>query len=76
MRNLPALRRGAMMTDSHDMELLLRPRIPLIIIETRDEKRVSQLFASLAVKLAMPAMSWPTTTGLHCHRSCLKKLSV
>ena len=52
------------MNDSHDLELLLRSRIPLIIIETRDEKRVSQLFAGLAVKLAMPAMSWSATTGL------------
>jgi len=52
------------MNDLHDLELLLRSRIPLITIETREEKRVLQLFASLAVKLVVPAMSWSTTTGL------------
>ncbi len=52
------------MNDLHDLELLLRSRIPLLIIETRDEKRIARLFASLAVKLAMPAMSWSATTGL------------
>ncbi len=52
------------MNDLHDLELLLRSRIPLIIIETTDEKRVTRLFARLAVKLAMPAMSWSATTGL------------
>jgi len=52
------------MNDLHDLELLLRSRIPLIIIETHDEQRVSRLFASLAVKLAKPAMSWSATTGL------------
>jgi len=52
------------MNDLHDLELLLQSRIPLITIETREEQRVKQLFASLAVKLAMPVMSWSATTGL------------
>jgi SpoVK/Ycf46/Vps4 family AAA+-type ATPase len=52
------------MNDLHDLELLLRSHIPLIIIETTDERRVTRLFASLAVKLALPAMSWSATTGL------------
>ncbi len=52
------------MNDLHDLELLLRSRVPLITIETREEKRVARLFARLAVKLAMPVMSWSATTGL------------
>ena len=40
------------MNDLHDLEVLLRSRVPLITIETHDEKRVTQLFASLALKLA------------------------
>jgi SpoVK/Ycf46/Vps4 family AAA+-type ATPase len=52
------------MDDSHDLELLLRSRIPLIIIETRDEKRVARLFAGLAIRLAMPVMAWSATSGL------------
>ncbi len=50
--------------DIHDLELLLRSRVPLIVIETRDEKRVTQLFTKLALKLSMPVMAWSATTGL------------
>lgn len=53
-----------MINDSHDLELLLRSRIPLIVIQTRDEKRVQRLFSGLAVKLAMPVMAWSATRGL------------
>jgi len=52
------------MDDTHDLELLLRSRVPLIVIETRDEKRVVRLFAGLAISLAMPVMAWSATTGL------------
>jgi SpoVK/Ycf46/Vps4 family AAA+-type ATPase len=50
--------------DLHDLELLLRSRIPLITIETRDERQVSQLFTRLSLSLAMPVMSWSATNGL------------
>jgi len=50
--------------DIHDLELLLRSRVPLIVIETRDEKRVKQLFTKIAIKLTMPVMAWSATTGL------------
>jgi SpoVK/Ycf46/Vps4 family AAA+-type ATPase len=52
------------MNDLHDLELLLRSRVPLILIETRDEKRVAALFAELAISLAKPVMAWSATTGL------------
>ncbi|MDX1698297.1 MAG: AAA family ATPase, partial [Thiohalobacterales bacterium] len=52
------------MNDLHDLEVLLRSRIPLITIETRDERHVSRLFARLSVTLAMPVMSWSATSGL------------
>ncbi|HAJ92404.1 MAG TPA: ATPase [Gammaproteobacteria bacterium] len=52
------------MNDLHDLELLLNSRIPLIIIESRDEKRVAQLFASLAIRLALPVLSWSVINGL------------
>ncbi len=52
------------MNDLHDLELLLRSRVPLLLIETRDEKRVAGLFAELAVSLAIPVMAWSATTGL------------
>ncbi len=50
--------------DIHDLELLLRSRVPLIVIETRDENRVTQLFSKLAIKLSLPVMAWSATTGL------------
>jgi len=52
------------MNDLHDLELLLHSRIPLILIESRDEKRVTQLFASLAIRLAQPVLSWSVINGL------------
>ena len=48
----------------HDLELLLRSRVPIITVETRDEQRVTQLFSRMGIKLAMPVMSWTATTGL------------
>ena len=53
-----------MINDLHDLELLLRSRVPLITVETRDEQRVTQLFSRMGIKLAMPVMSWTATTGL------------
>ena len=52
------------MNDLHDLELLLGSRIPLIIIESRDEKRVAHLFASLSIRLATPVLSWSVINGL------------
>ena len=53
-----------MINDLHDLELLLRSRVPIITVETRDEQRVTQLFSRMGIKLAMPVMSWTATTGL------------
>jgi len=53
-----------LINDLHDLELLLRSRVPLITVETRDEQRVTQLFSRMGIKLAMPVMSWTATTGL------------
>ena len=52
------------MNDLHDLELLLRSRVPLIMIETRDERRVSRLFSRLGVRLGQPVMAWSATAGL------------
>lgn len=52
------------MDDSHDLELLLRSRVPLIVIETQDEKRVIRLFTEIAVSRATPVMAWSATSGL------------
>jgi SpoVK/Ycf46/Vps4 family AAA+-type ATPase len=54
-----------MTDDSHDLELLLRSRVPLIVVETRDETRVTRLFSTLALRLVIPVMAWSSTNGLH-----------
>jgi SpoVK/Ycf46/Vps4 family AAA+-type ATPase len=47
---------------------LLRSRVPLVVIETRDEPRVLELLASLAIELAQPVhtpvFQWTVTDGL------------
>ena len=53
---------------SHDLEVLLRSRIPLLIIETRDETRVLKMLGSLSVRLTRnahtPVFEWTATDGL------------
>jgi SpoVK/Ycf46/Vps4 family AAA+-type ATPase len=52
-----------------EVEALLKSRVPLIVIETRDEPRALALLASLAIKLAgtasyLPVFQWTVTEGL------------
>ena len=52
----------------HELETLLRSRIPLVIIETRDEPRALELIASLSPRLTqpvhLPVFQWTITDGL------------
>jgi SpoVK/Ycf46/Vps4 family AAA+-type ATPase len=51
-----------------ELATLINSRIPLIVIESRDEPRVLELIASLATELARPAhtpvFQWTSTEGL------------
>ncbi len=51
-----------------ELATLLRSRIPLIVIETRDEPRVLAMLSSLAIELAhpvhTPVFQWTVTDGL------------
>ena len=50
-----------------ELEALLKSRLPLIIIETRDESRALALLSDLAPKLAgahTPVFQWTVTDGL------------
>jgi SpoVK/Ycf46/Vps4 family AAA+-type ATPase len=53
---------------SHDLEVLLRSRIPVIVIESRDETRVLQMLALLSVRVTRnahtPMFEWTVTDGL------------
>jgi hypothetical protein len=56
------------MEDRHDLEVLLRSRTPVIVIETRDEARVLEMLGSLAVGgiggRYLPLFRWTVTDGL------------
>jgi SpoVK/Ycf46/Vps4 family AAA+-type ATPase len=53
---------------SHELALLIRSRIPLIVIETREEARALQMLAELSVRIArkghLPMFQWTVTDGL------------
>jgi SpoVK/Ycf46/Vps4 family AAA+-type ATPase len=52
------------MQELHDLELLLRSRTPLVVVESLEETRVLQLFARLGLRLAQPMYRWTVTEGL------------
>jgi SpoVK/Ycf46/Vps4 family AAA+-type ATPase len=58
---------GTELNAAHELELLLKSRIPLLAIETRDEPRALQLLASLTPRLGpvhTPLFEWTVTDGL------------
>ena len=53
------------MEDSvNDLEVLVRSRVPIILVETRDEPCALEIFKRLAVRTGQPVMCWSVTTGL------------
>jgi ATPase family associated with various cellular activities (AAA) len=56
------------MDGNHDLELILRSRTPIIIIETQDEARILELLQAIALRRAstnyMPLFRWTITDGL------------
>lgn len=56
------------MSRQRDLELILRSRMPLVVIETRDEERTLQLLRSIAISRTgddyLPLFRWTVTDGL------------
>ena len=56
------------MDRSHDLELIMRSRTPIIVIESQDEARVLQLLQSIALSSSVdtyqPLFRWTLTDGL------------
>ena len=55
--------------DRHqDLEIILRSRTPLVVIETRDERRVLRMLQSITIKATtaeyLPLFRWTVTDGL------------
>lgn len=53
------------MNDAHDLELLLRSRFPLIVIETFEEARVLSLLEKLANLNQWSLFAWSAADGLY-----------
>ena len=56
------------MDGRHDLEVILRSRTPIVVIETRDESRVLEMFKSISIAGSvndyMPLFRWTVTDGL------------
>lgn len=56
------------MDGSHDLELILRSRTPIVVIESRDEQRMLELLQSVTMSRAstdyVPLFRWTLTDGL------------
>ncbi len=56
------------MDQRHDLEVVLRGRTPVIVIETRDEARMLETLQSMAIRAAsesyLPLFRWTITDGL------------
>lgn len=53
-----------METSVHDLRLVIRLRVPIILIDTADEPRALELFRRLAVAVGQPVMRWSVTGSL------------
>jgi SpoVK/Ycf46/Vps4 family AAA+-type ATPase len=56
------------MHNQRDLELILRSRVPIVVIETQDESRLLNLLKTIAIARAseeyMPLFRWTVTDGL------------
>ena len=52
------------MSEGHDLELLLKSHLPLIIVESHEESRLLELLSTLAIKQYRPLHRWSITDGL------------
>ncbi len=50
--------------DFQDLCLLVRSRVPIIVLETHDESRALEMLTRLAVKEVLPLFNWSATDGL------------
>lgn len=53
-----------MQNSVNDLEVLIRSRVPIILVETSDEPRALEVFKRLALRIGQPVMRWSVTTGL------------
>jgi hypothetical protein len=52
------------MNDGHDLELLLKSHLPLIVIESYEEPHLLQLISRIGLQQYKPVYRWSITDGL------------
>ncbi len=52
------------MKDSHDLGLLIQSRVPIISLQTKEERRAMELLKNVTSKLFTPLYRWSITEGL------------
>ena len=52
------------MSDKHDLEILIQGHVPIINIETHEERRVIELIKQNAIQHYTPVFRWTVTEGL------------
>jgi SpoVK/Ycf46/Vps4 family AAA+-type ATPase len=52
------------MTDKHDLELLIQGHVPIINIETYEERRAINQLVNIATRIFVPIFKWTVTEGL------------
>ena len=56
------------MDQKHDLELILRSRSPIVVIETQDEARILEMLQSITIASSsseyLPLFRWTITDGL------------
>lgn len=54
------------MQDKHDLSVLIQSQIPIITLETKEERRALALLEALPTILDLPLYRWSVTEGLLC----------
>ena len=52
------------MSEGHDLELLIKSHLPIILIESHEEPRMLQLISRIGIKQYKPVYHWSITAGL------------
>lgn len=52
------------MPEIHDLSLIIDSQIPLIVIETHEERRALDMITRLALKKSLPLFNWTVTAGI------------
>lgn len=52
------------MDDCKDLELVLRSRTPIVVVETHEESRVLELLQRISSRMVTPLFRWSVTEGL------------